>query len=253
MAEEDLDSYKDISELRKELEVVKGRKDISTKELYAAVQKLADTMSDMLEVFGTAMEQMKMEEKELESDAKKHDMIMAKLDKLIGQNKTIAEGMVAIVDMVKEKTLPAKQRQEQLFKPRELEEPIFKPAEQNPFMKQQQDWKPQQDWQQSPQPMMQSPQPPRQQTQAPPLDFGMEMPSTSPRPRQGTQQQMQPPMMPPMMPPPTMEAMKPPNFDQDFGMEFPPLEPGPSPDLDFLEESKPEEPKKKGLFGLFKK
>ena len=55
MAEEDdLVSYKDISELKKDLEGMKGRKDISIKELYDAVQKLAQTMTDILEIFGAA-------------------------------------------------------------------------------------------------------------------------------------------------------------------------------------------------------
>ncbi len=192
MAEEDLVAYKDISDLKRELEGMKGRKDISTKELYDAVQKLAQTMKDMLEVFGAAAEQMKLEEKEYESEARKHEMIISKLDKLIDQNKTIAEGMVAIVEMVKERIVaPAKE--ESLFRPRQ---------EPRPFMKPQQEW----------------------------------------QPMQRAQPMMAPPQMAQPMPPP------------DFGMEMPQMQPTPSPDLDLsdlgLEE---EEPKKKGLFGMFKK
>ena len=105
MAEEDYGvvPYKDISELKKELEGMQDKRDVSPKELYDAVHKLANAMSDMLEVFGAAAEQLKLEEKEYELEAKKHEMIISKLDKLIDQNKTIAEGMVAIVEMVKEK------------------------------------------------------------------------------------------------------------------------------------------------------
>lgn len=201
MAEEDdLVPYKDISDLKKELEGMKGRKDISVKELYDAVQKLAQTMTDILEVFGAAAEQMKLEEREYESEARKHEMIISKLDKLIDQNKTIAEGMVAIVEMVKEKIVaPAKEREESMFKPRPEPRPFMKPPE----------------WQPRPEPMM-----PRAQ---------------------------------PMMAPPQMahQPMPPP----DFGMQMPPMQPMPLPDLDFPEESfgLEEEPKKKGLFGLFKK
>ena len=203
MAEEDeLVPYKDISDLKKELEGMKGRKDISAKELYDAVQKLAQTMTDILEVFGAAAEQMKLEERGYELEAKKHEMIISKLDKLIDQNKTIAEGMVAIVEMVKEKLVAsAKEREEPLFKPRPEPRPFMRPPE----------------WQPKPEPMM-------------------------PRPQPMAQPQMAPPMPTPMAPP-------------DFGMQMPPMQPAPTLDLDFPEEDfgLEEEPKKKGLFGLFKK
>lgn len=207
MEEDGFVPYKDISELKKEFDEMKGRKDIPAKELYDAIQKLAQTMADMLEVFGAAAEQMKLEEREYEAEARKHEMIISKLDKLIDQNKTIAEGMIAIVDMVKER-LPAPAK--------EKEEPLFKPApEPRAF-------KPQPEWQPKPEPMM-----PR----APPL------------------------MAPPQMATPTMTATMPP---PDFGMQMPPMQPTPSPelpDLNFPEEPFPleEEPKKKGLFGMFKK
>ena len=107
MAEgEDFIPYKDISELKKELDGMKGRKDIPAKELYDSVQKLSQTMTGMLEVFGAAAEQMKLEEREYESESKKHEIIVSKLDKVVEQNKTIAEAMVGIVDMLKEKLIP---------------------------------------------------------------------------------------------------------------------------------------------------
>ena len=123
MAEEDYDlvPYKDISELKKELEGMKGKKELPTKDIYDAVQKLAQTMTDMLEVFGAAAEQMKIEEREYESEAKKHEVIISKLDKLIDQNKTIAEGMVAIVEMVKEKIFSPAREKEELMPLRLLE------------------------------------------------------------------------------------------------------------------------------------
>ena len=172
--DEDLVPYKDISDLKKELEGMKGRKDFSTKELYEAVQRLAQTMTDMLEVFGAAAEQMKLEEQSSESSAKKHEMIISKLDKIIDQNKTIAEGMVAIVEMVKEKIVaPAKER----------EEPMFKPAPQpRPFMRPQQEWQPRPEPVQRTQPRMAPPQMP---TMAPPMpnpDFGMPPMQPTPSP-----------------------------------------------------------------------
>ena len=205
--EEEFVPYKDISELKRELEGMKGRKDVPAKDIYDAVQKLAQTMTDMLEVFGAATEQMKLDEREYESESRKHEMIISKLDKLIEQNRTIAEGMVAIVEMVKEKILaPAREKEDLMFRAQK-EEPLFRPRpEPKPFMNPQ--------WQPRPEPV----------------------------------QRTQPVMAPPM--PQQMQAMPPP----DFGM-MPPMEPAPPPDLDFPEEpfSLDEEPKKKGLFGMFKK
>ena len=220
MAEEDLVSYKDISELKKELEGMKDKKDVSTKDLYDVVQKLADTISGMLEVFGAAAEQLGMEEKGYESEAKKYEIIISKLDKLLDQNKTIAEGMVAIVGMVKE-NLGSAEKQGTMFKPKANEEPLFR---QKRFIRPQTAWQPSQESAPMPQPMS--------------------MPTPQPI--------AQPTMLTPTLAPPAMsQPLNPP----DFGMQMPPMEPTPSPDLDFPEEPFPlgEEPKRKGLFGMFKK
>ena len=201
MAEEEFVSYKDISELRKEVDGIRGKKDISTKELYDAVQKLAQTMEGMLEVFGAAAEQMQIEEKGYGSEAKKHEMILSKLDKIIDQNKTIAEGMVAVVEMVKERIVaPAKEREES-FRPRAEPRPFMKPTE----------WQPKPEFAQ----------------RAPPM--------------------MAQPIAQPQMAPQPMPA-------SDFGMQMPSMQPPPSPDTDFPDFGlDDEEPKKKGLFGMFKK
>ena len=210
MAEEEIDFYKDISDLKRDLEGLKLKKDISNKDLYDAVQKLGQTITDMLEVFAAAAEQMQLEEKSYDMQARRQDMFTSKLDKLIEQNKTIAEGMVAIVDLVKEKLIAAEEKEEE-----PQEESMFKPAPQqapNPFMQRP-------SWQPRPEPMNQ-----RGPTMAPPI-------------------QMPPMSMAPPMP--------------DLGM--PPMEPEPMPDFDFPEESSTleqqvkDEPKKKGLFSMFKK
>ena len=208
MDEEDyLVPYKDITELKKELEEIQGKKDVSIKDIHEAVVKLAHALTDMLEVFGAATEQMKFEESEYQANTRKHEMIISKLDKLFDQNKTIAEGMVAIVEVVKEKL--GAEREESFFKPK---------PEPKPFMK------PQTEWQPRPEPMM-------------------------PRPQPMMAPQMRAPQMAPPAAPPALQA--------DFGMQMPPMQPEPSPelsDLDFPEETFGlEETKKKGIFGMFKK
>ena len=209
MADEDYDlvSYKDVSDLRRELEGMKDKRDVPSKDLHAAVQKLTGVMSDMLEMFAGAAEQMKLEEKEYETESRKHEMIVSKLDKLIEQNKTIAEAMVAIVDMVKEK-FPHKEIN---LQSKENEEPMFKPAPEPAFnLPKQPEWKPKE---------------------------------AIPR--------LQPPMQP-MMP---LAPMMPQTSSQDFGMQMPSMQSEPMPDLDFPGDSflSDSEPKKKSLFGMFKK
>src|SRR3989344_2194158 len=124
--------YKDISSLKRELEGINERKDISAKDLHEAVMNLTRTMDNMLCVFAASAEQLKLEEKEYEAENRKHETIIIKLDKLIDQNKTIAEGMVAIVELVKEK-FP--QKEGQMFKADE-EKPAFFRPEPRQFMRQ---------------------------------------------------------------------------------------------------------------------
>ena len=124
--------YKDISDLKKELEGMQDKKEISSKDLHEAVRKLTGTMDNLLGVFAAAAEQLKLEDKEYDAESKKHETIISKLDKLIDQNKTIAEGMVAIVELVKEK-FP--QKEEPMFKPDEAEQVFAKP-EPRPLMRQ---------------------------------------------------------------------------------------------------------------------
>lgn len=222
MAEEEVDFYRNISDLKRDLEGLKLKKEISNKDLYDAVQKLGQTITDMLEVFAAAAEQMQVEEKSYDAQTKKQEMFSTKLDKLIDQNKTIAEGMVAIVELVKEKFTSDEKE--------EKEESTFQPAPQpipgpNPFIPM-----PQPQWQPSPEPMM-----PRA-TMSPPV------PS---------------PSMTPSIAPPPMPEFSMPMIGPEFSM--PPMEPEPMPNLDFPEESPSfedqakEGQKKKGLFGMFKK
>ena len=136
MAEEDsIVSYKDLSELKKELEGIQSKKDISASDLHGAIVKLADTMSSMIEIFGAAAEQLRLEEKGKESDIKKHEIITSKLDKLLDQNKTIAEGMVAVVEMVKERLGT---KDDSSFRPKDNEPMFMKPEPR--FARQ--EWKP---------------------------------------------------------------------------------------------------------------
>ena len=224
MAEEDygIVPYRDLSELKSQLESMHGKKDISTKDLHDAVVKLSNTMSGMIDIFSAAAEQLKLEEKEKEIDAKKHDVTASKLDKLLDQNKVIAEGMLAVVEMVKERL----GTDETSFKPRE--EPIFAPRDAIDSTKKpeprftRQEWEPRADAIPIPAIMPQSP------PMAPMMQSSMNMPM-------------------PNIPPP-------PSSNMDSGMQS--MEPAPMPDFDFLEGpnlGELEAPKKKGILRMFKK
>ncbi len=137
MAEEESDFslYRNISELKKGFQGIKVKKDVSTKELNDSIQKLNQLITDMLELFGAAAEQLKLEDKEFQSDTKRHELMLSKLDKIIEENKTIAEAMVSLADMVKEK-MPTQKEEEKV-------ESLFKPqAVPSTFMKPQQEWQP---------------------------------------------------------------------------------------------------------------
>lgn len=233
MAEDEFISYKDISELKRELDAMKGRKEVPKEELHAVVQKLAETMEGMLEVFGAAAEQMKLEDKEYEASARKHEQISSKLDKIIDQNKTIAEAMVGVVDMIKENMVePEKEREELLKQP---EEALFRP-------------RPEPNFSPEPKPFLQTSSPSNWQPKIEPMALNKpelmprQQPMMPPQPIAPPQQMSQPPMPSPFPPPP------------DFGMQMPPMEPTPMPDLEMPEPFElDEEPKKKGIFGMFKK
>lgn len=254
--------YKDISELKKELEGIRGKKDVSNKELYEAVQKLAQVMGSIVEVFGAAAEQMNLEEKELESSAKKHEMIMAKLDKVISQNKTIAEGMLSVADIVRGNLAAhTKHTKEEdgedstslLLKQNDEQEPnFFKPLAQ-------QDWQPKpaqainRAEQMTPHGMPAMPRQADLNEMRMPYSPGISNIPPGRFERSENVSRVQQTMVPPIMPPITLPSPVTP----DFGMQMPPMEPAPPPnfdlDLDEALSSMEHEPKKKGLFGMFKK
>ncbi len=227
----------EISKLKNQLENVTSGNEISTKDLYEAVQKLATIMNEMLEVFSAAAEQMKLEDKDFESTSKKNDAIAAKLDRITDQNKTIAEGMVSMVSMIKEKLVAPKQREEQqLFRLRQepkqpvKQQPMKQDTGQMDMRMQQTDMMMQQGMRPQPE-MRQQPEWPTRQQQEPFMPRQQFTP-------QGPQYVASPPISP--LPPP------------EFGMQLPPLQPTSTQDLDFPEEQFPhlgEEPKKKGLLG----
>ncbi len=91
----DLMPHKQIDELKKQMQELRPKVDkSSSKEVINSMNSLTKSMDAMLRLFNEAAKELKTEEKE--------SPINKKLDEIIDQNKTIAEGMVAISDMVKD-------------------------------------------------------------------------------------------------------------------------------------------------------
>ena len=111
----DLLPHREIGELKRQVQELKTRSDKSSSpEVVKALDQLAGSMDAMLRLFTEASHEVKGEDKE-------HEKIMAKLDEIIGQNKTIADGMVAVLDAVGDFV------EKQKYKPAPMPRPMPRP------------------------------------------------------------------------------------------------------------------------------
>ena len=191
MADDDYDllPHRQINELRGLVQDLKSKVDrASPKELINSMDSLTKSIDSLMNLFRQAADEMRYEEKEeILSGGSEHKAINEKLDRILEQNKIIADSMVAVSNMVRDFSgKQGKQQAAQAPRPQQFQ-PSFQPS--------------------------------------------MKAPSF---PQPGFQPQFNMPMQPRQQMPPQQ------GMPQDF-MEEPPL-----PDFD-------EEPKKRGLFGMFKK
>jgi len=96
----DILPHNEIANLKKEIEALK--KSPTSKDVQSSMEELLNGINKMTSIFNTAVEELKLEDKEQDFATKKLDPIALKLDQVIEQNKQIAEAIVAIVDMIKE-------------------------------------------------------------------------------------------------------------------------------------------------------
>ncbi|MBI2138472.1 hypothetical protein HYU13_02705 [Candidatus Woesearchaeota archaeon] len=226
--------YKEIVELKSQIAELRTRMgDPNSKDLLASMAGLTKTMDAMLKLFSTAAEEMKLEEKTESELSAKIKPLFEKVERLEEQNKTIAEGLVAIADMVKEKkVIGSEGDKDEGFSPIKSHEehPAELPSMEDPF--------PSMD--QPPDFDMPSLEPPQQNNPIggpPPMNSLPQRPMAQPFP-----QAMQPHGQDNMQfpPPRGMPPLPPlPPFGQGFG-PLPPL-----PPLD--------DAPRKGLFGFLKK
>ena len=96
-------SYREFANLKKEIEELKSKpSNDSNKLLLDSMAKLTQNMNSMLELFKSAADEMKIEGSSQVNIAKEITPLSEKIELIIQQTKTMAEGMVSIADMVAE-------------------------------------------------------------------------------------------------------------------------------------------------------
>mgnify|MGYP001222334708 CR=1 FL=1 len=100
----ELTPHRELAELKRQLQELRSRVDkASPKELINSMNALAKSMDAMLKLFAQAVEELKYEDRE-ESLSGGKESINEKLDEIISQNKVLADGMVAVSEMIEDLT-----------------------------------------------------------------------------------------------------------------------------------------------------
>jgi hypothetical protein len=120
-----------LSNMKKELEEFKkhaANLDPKTglpKSTVSSIENLNSSISSLLSLFQTATEELKLEERDEALISKQLAPIADKIDTLLEQNEKIAKAIVAIADMVREKTEGIERREEETEEEVE-KKPMFK-------------------------------------------------------------------------------------------------------------------------------
>jgi len=133
MADDDYDlmPHKQITELKRQLQELKGKVNrASPKELIDSMNSLTNTIDSLMKLFRQSAEELKFEDKEESfSGGSDHKAMNEKLDKIMEQNKIIADSMVAISDMVKKDINKKPNIPQHQFQPPIAPKPDFPPPE----------------------------------------------------------------------------------------------------------------------------
>ncbi|MBD3259761.1 hypothetical protein GF371_03985 [Candidatus Woesearchaeota archaeon] len=105
MAEDEYEilSRHELKRLRDEIKALKEGGKADTGDLHKAIEDLNEKLQQMMEVFEAASEDLREEDTESELVNTKIDPILDRITGIEEQNKKIAEGLVAINDIVEEK------------------------------------------------------------------------------------------------------------------------------------------------------
>ncbi|MBI2651022.1 hypothetical protein HYX01_00975 [Candidatus Woesearchaeota archaeon] len=119
----DILPHRQINELKKQVEALNSKVEkVSPKELVSSMGVLAKSMDSMIKLFTQAAEELKIEEKE---QLMPRDSINAKLDEIIEQNRIIADGMIAVSDMISDFVNKQKFPQPKINFPENFRQPTF--------------------------------------------------------------------------------------------------------------------------------
>ena len=99
----------EVNKLKSDMEKLKKNplQSYGSDDLIEAMSNLTKAINSMTELFKTAAEEMKFEERETETIGRKMDPMFSKIDMLLDQNQKIARGVVAVADMLSEKPAPS--------------------------------------------------------------------------------------------------------------------------------------------------
>lgn len=100
-AEYEILPHKEIKDLKDELAKLKEYEVTPTRKLQISILDLNNKLDKLITIFEEAMHGIRVEEGGLKFEEKMRP-VLERMNKILEQNKDIADGMVAIADMVKE-------------------------------------------------------------------------------------------------------------------------------------------------------
>ena len=110
--------HSSLRELRKEVEALKKGKTDTTSQ---SVTQLQESIDHLIKLFKIATREMRIDEIKQKSVEKELGPLNKKIDTLIQQNQELAEGLVVVADMIKEKFPELEKKMEELAKGEEEE------------------------------------------------------------------------------------------------------------------------------------
>ena len=92
----------DIKDLKDQISSIKRNPlgPYGGQDLIEAVGNLTRAINSLMQLFETAAEELKMEERESDTIVRKIDPLLARIEAISDQNRKIAQGVVAVADMV---------------------------------------------------------------------------------------------------------------------------------------------------------
>lgn len=101
--------HKEIQRLRSQLNDVRGNVSPES-NLQSSIDRLARSMNSMMSLFRAAEEDLKIEEHDTDSFQKQIGPMMARLDQISDQNEKIAEGIISLVELLKNNEIKMEQQ-----------------------------------------------------------------------------------------------------------------------------------------------